>query len=156
MKFQYVFFRMGITDNAEMTQAKIFKYPLAHIRCRHLALERLGLYAPPDNRGCFSTKNPKLTRIVDSTDNRFAEKVADISVEELQAFGRTLLEEVRLQKLGGRVFEVTEFNQIGEDDSDDDNLEESSEEEMSDGESISYTENEEPFDFDKVNYRKKR
>ena len=144
---------MGITENSEMTQAKIYKYSLDHIRCRHLALERLGLYAAPDNRGRFSTKNPKLTRMVDSSDSRFAEKVAQISVEELHAFARTLLEEVRLQKLGGSAFEVTEFNQTSDVDIDPDSSDEN--DDLSDEES-SLLDIEEPFDFDKVDYRKKK
>ncbi|XP_072166359.1 transcription termination factor 4, mitochondrial-like [Diadema setosum] len=120
VKFQYVYFRMGITDNSKMARAKIFKYSLDHLRCRHLILERLGVYVPPDNRGRFSKKNPALTVIMDSSDGRFASKVAGVSGRELQAFARVLQEEVKRERDGEALSDDNESSDDDKSGDDDD------------------------------------
>ncbi|XP_071500562.1 transcription termination factor 4, mitochondrial-like [Diadema antillarum] len=116
VKFQYVYFRMGITDNSEMARARIFKYSLDHLRCRHLILERLGIYVPPDNRGRFSKKNPALTVVMDSSDGRFASKVAGVSGQELQAFAKVLQEEVKHERDGELLSDDDESSDEEDDD----------------------------------------
>ncbi|XP_041471119.1 transcription termination factor 4, mitochondrial-like isoform X1 [Lytechinus variegatus] len=154
--FQYCYFRMGIQNNSEMTQAKIFKYSLDHLRCRHLLLERLGLYAPPNNRGHFATKNPSLSRIIDSSDGRFTEKVAKITMEEYEAFSKILLEEIKVEQFnkdhlgGGNLDEFTDEDSHYDDS--EDSIDSDSEFWDTD-DTVSQTQ---PFDFDKVDYRKKR
>ncbi|XP_041471125.1 transcription termination factor 4, mitochondrial-like isoform X2 [Lytechinus variegatus] len=156
LRFQYCYFRMGIQNNSEMTQAKIFKYSLDHLRCRHLLLERLGLYAPPNNRGHFATKNPSLSRIIDSSDGRFTEKVAKITMEEYEAFSKILLEEIKVEQFnkdhlgGGNLDEFTDEDSHYDDS--EDSIDSDSEFWDTD-DTVSQTQ---PFDFDKVDYRKKR
>ncbi|XP_038066013.1 transcription termination factor 4, mitochondrial-like [Patiria miniata] len=99
-RFQYVYFSMGLQSQADMVQANLFKYPLEHIQRRHLVLEKLGIYEMPNKQGKTRVDNPKLCRIVDCPDARFAEKCAGISLEEFQMFGRNLEEEARRKEDG--------------------------------------------------------
>ncbi len=102
MRFQYVHFCMGITDGKELVHGKIFRYPLDHIRCRHIMLERMGLYKAPDKHKINSAKNPQLQVIIDTTDKRFCHKVAArISEEDYEIFKRNLREELKERGMEG-------------------------------------------------------
>ncbi|XP_058057716.1 transcription termination factor 4, mitochondrial [Anopheles bellator] len=65
-----------------------FCHDLEHIRCRHTFLERLGIFKPRSlkaEKGA-PTDNPKLHQIVDTSDKRFAVKVAFVTLEEYEVF----------------------------------------------------------------------
>ncbi|XP_022101330.1 transcription termination factor 4, mitochondrial-like isoform X1 [Acanthaster planci] len=108
LRFQYVYFTMGLQKQADMVQANLFKYSLEHIRCRHLVLERLGVYQLPSKPGGTRADNPKLCRIVDCTDARFAQKCAGISPEEYETFQRNLEDEAKRDDEGDTEEETDE------------------------------------------------
>ncbi|XP_071806590.1 uncharacterized protein [Asterias amurensis] len=89
-RFQYVYYMMGLTNQEDMVSANIFKYSLSHTRQRHILLERLGKYEMPDKKGQTRIDNPKLSRIVDCTDSRFAQRCAGIDLEEFEMFVKNL------------------------------------------------------------------
>ncbi|XP_006814988.2 transcription termination factor 4, mitochondrial-like [Saccoglossus kowalevskii] len=94
VKFQYVYFTMGIQDPKSQVIARVFKHNLFHIRKRHEFLERMGLYERPDKKGMTQIENPSLKQIIDTTNERFAVKIAKSSVEDFQAFSNVFVNEV--------------------------------------------------------------
>ncbi|XP_053696248.1 transcription termination factor 4, mitochondrial [Sabethes cyaneus] len=86
-KIDYVLQRMRI-EVLETVKSCAFSAELDHIRCRHVFLERLGLFKPrkSDAEPGELSNNPKLHQITDTTDKRFAVKVAFVTLEEFEVF----------------------------------------------------------------------
>ncbi|XP_071957832.1 transcription termination factor 4, mitochondrial-like [Antedon mediterranea] len=90
--FQYVYFRMGLTDLKQMVQAKLFTYSVEHVRQRHLFLLRLGLYETPNIRSKTSSVNPKLHIVIDTSPSRFC-KMFKVTSDEFTMFCQELINE---------------------------------------------------------------
>lgn len=75
-------------DVAEVIKSSVFSNTFEEIRCRHVFLERLGLYKPRSKKAdpAEPSKNPKLYTIMDTSEKRFATKVAFVTLEEFEAF----------------------------------------------------------------------
>uniref|UniRef100_A0A182NUV9 Uncharacterized protein n=1 Tax=Anopheles dirus TaxID=7168 RepID=A0A182NUV9_9DIPT len=72
----------------EVVKSCAFSHELEHLRCRHMFLERLGLFKPRSlkvEKGT-PTGNPALHQITDTSDKRFAVKVAYVTLEEYEVF----------------------------------------------------------------------
>lgn len=83
-KFHYVFGTMGITQ-PQIRYSNLFSYSLEHIQTRHLWVERCGLFRK------FKAKeekrlNPRLSSIIDTSDQDFAKKFGDMTVQEYKTF----------------------------------------------------------------------
>ncbi|XP_074544949.1 transcription termination factor 4, mitochondrial [Halichoeres trimaculatus] len=124
-KFQYVYFRMGVKQ-AEMVKARLFRFTLDELRCRHCFLERRGLYETPDKKGQTLIINPKLESILNVSEDAFLTDVAMASAEEYDVFKRMMAREWR-----------EEQEQMGsiEAESDNDDEEEDEEDEKAQGKS---------------------
>ena len=59
---------MGITEGKDLVHSKFLKYPLEHIRTRHILLDRMGIFRTPDKHKIRSAKNPHLGMMIDSSD----------------------------------------------------------------------------------------
>lgn len=72
----------------EIVKSKALSYKLEKIRCRHLFIERLGLFKKRSLKADPSepNKNPRLFQIIDTSDKRFATKVCHVALEEYEAF----------------------------------------------------------------------
>lgn len=86
-KIDYVLQTMRI-EVQEIVRSCAFVADLELIRCRHVFLERLGLFKPRSLKAepGDPNSNPKLHQITDTTDKRFAVKVAYVTLEEYEAF----------------------------------------------------------------------
>ncbi|XP_074653210.1 transcription termination factor 4, mitochondrial-like [Tubulanus polymorphus] len=89
-KYDYIVHEMGLNDK-DISHSKVFHHSIEHIRVRHTLLLRAGLYEKPKPDG--TTKNiinPRLRRIVDTTDLEFAHKIADVALEDYWCFRNVL------------------------------------------------------------------
>ncbi|XP_053957736.1 transcription termination factor 4, mitochondrial [Anastrepha ludens] len=83
----------------EILKSEALSKSLEEIRCRHVFLERLGLFKPrplkvdPDE----PTKNPRLYQITNTSDKAFATKVCHVSLMEFEAF-QELFDREQLRK----------------------------------------------------------
>lgn len=86
-KIDYILQRMRI-EVLEAVKSCAFSSELARIRCRHVFLERLGIFKPRklDAEPGDLSNNPKLHQITDTSDKRFAVKVAFVTLEEYEVF----------------------------------------------------------------------
>ncbi|XP_039950186.1 transcription termination factor 4, mitochondrial [Bactrocera tryoni] len=72
----------------EIIKSEALSKPLEEIRCRHVFLERLGLFVPrplkanPDE----PSKNPRLYQITNTSEKTFATKVCHVTLIEFEAF----------------------------------------------------------------------
>lgn len=72
----------------EIIKSEALSKPLEEIRCRHVFLERLGLFVPrplkvnPDD----PSKNPRLYQITNTSEKAFAVKVCHVTLIEYEAF----------------------------------------------------------------------
>lgn len=72
----------------EIIKSEALSKPLEEIRCRHVFLERLGLFVPrplkvsPDE----PSKNPRLYQITNTSEKTFATKVCHVALIEYEAF----------------------------------------------------------------------
>lgn len=75
-------------DVLEVVKSAVFSNTFEEIRCRHVFLERLGLYKTKSKKAdpAEPSKNPKLYTIMDTSEKRFATKVAFVTLEEFEAF----------------------------------------------------------------------
>lgn len=91
-------------DPVEVYKSDVFSYDLLKIKTRHMFLERLGMYFKKKkgdkNEAHEINKNPKLSKIVDSSDKRFATKVCHVTLEEYETFIDIYKEEI--DKIEGR------------------------------------------------------
>ncbi|XP_058453911.1 transcription termination factor 4, mitochondrial [Malaya genurostris] len=86
-KIDYFLQRMRV-EVLEVVKSCAFAADLDKIRCRHVFLERLGLFKPRKLKADPGepSDNPKLHQITDTTDKRFAVKVAYVTLEEFEVF----------------------------------------------------------------------
>uniref|UniRef100_A0A182P3B3 Uncharacterized protein n=1 Tax=Anopheles epiroticus TaxID=199890 RepID=A0A182P3B3_9DIPT len=72
----------------EVVKSCAFSHDLEHLRCRHTFLERLGSFKPRSLKADKNTPtgNPPLHQITDTSDKRFAVKVAYVTLEEYEVF----------------------------------------------------------------------
>ncbi|XP_058826314.1 uncharacterized protein LOC131686151 [Topomyia yanbarensis] len=86
-KIDYILVRMRI-EVLEVVKSCAFASDLDNIRCRHVFLERLGLFKPRNLKADPGelSNNPKLHQITDTSDKRFAVKVAFVTLEEFETF----------------------------------------------------------------------
>lgn len=76
-------------DQSEATKSKVFSVSLEVLEQRHVFLERLGLYDAKNSKRedhQEPSKNPNLYQIVDTSDKRFATKVAFVTLDEFETF----------------------------------------------------------------------
>lgn len=75
-------------DMTDLVKSGSLSLPLDKIMARHVLLERLGIYKKPNPKASVldPDKNPRLMRIMDSSDDEFAKKVCGISLGELEVF----------------------------------------------------------------------
>lgn len=138
----YVHYNMGIeVKNAVRTS--IFSKSLFDLQCRHQFLLRAGKYVTPRKANPNPPENPELKFIIDTSDSRFATKIAGLTIDEFLAFkdilqvemkaaGDTTAPTVRGGKPLGGSSDVTDEN-----DNDDSSNDSSSESSSSDSESSS-------------------
>ncbi|XP_049278006.1 uncharacterized protein LOC125761152 [Anopheles funestus] len=72
----------------EVVKSRAFAHDLEHLRCRHTFLERLGLFKPRSLKVDKNTPtgNSPVHQITDTSDKRFAVKVAYVTLEEYEVF----------------------------------------------------------------------
>jgi mTERF domain-containing protein len=103
-------------DPVEVYKSDVFSYDLLKIKTRHVFLERLGMYFKKKkgdkNDAHEINKNPKLSKIMDSSDKRFATKVCHVTLEEYETFVEIYKEE--LDKKEGRYQKPFEEEQLDE------------------------------------------
>lgn len=75
-------------DPTEASKSKVFSHSLDVIKCRHVFLNRLGLFKPknPKVDPLLPSKNPKMTNIYDTSDKEFATKICGVTLEEFETF----------------------------------------------------------------------
>lgn len=75
-------------EHTEVVKTMAFSHTMHKIRLRHEFLVRLGMYKPKSAKADPTQKstNPSLYQMVDTTDKRFATKVALVSLEEFEVF----------------------------------------------------------------------
>ncbi|KAL7028774.1 hypothetical protein ACKWTF_005989 [Chironomus riparius] len=107
-------------DPVEVYKSDVFSYDLLKIKTRHMFLERLGMYFKKKqgdkNDAHEINKNPKLSKIVDSSDKRFATKLCHVTLEEYETFVDIYKEEI--DKIEGRYQEPYE-QELEEDENED-------------------------------------
>lgn len=121
---QYVYFRMGVKQ-AQMVKSRLFRHTLDDVRCRHMFLERQGLYQTPDKKGQTTIINPKLDSIINVDQETFVADVAQASAEEYDVFQRLLAREWKEEEYGSIEaycddYEKNDDNYEDYDDDDDD------------------------------------
>lgn len=86
-KIDYINQTMRI-EIPEIVKSEALSKSLFDIQCRHMFLDRLGMFKPrpPKADPDEPTKNPRLYKITDTSDKTFATKVAHVSFEEFEAF----------------------------------------------------------------------
>lgn len=94
-KFKYLIEKMRI-EIPEIVDSNVFSYDLEFIKIRHVFMERLGLYKvkslKKDAKNDKNT-NPRLSKIVDSPNKRFATKLCYVTLEEYEVFQELLKRE---------------------------------------------------------------
>lgn len=86
-KYNYIQGVMNV-DVSDAVKSGIFSHSIDKIRNRHLLMVRLGIYKkrPKNLNPMDPNKNPRMHRIVDSTDEMFAKKICGISLLEFETF----------------------------------------------------------------------
>ncbi|KAL9707488.1 hypothetical protein quinque_011006 [Culex quinquefasciatus] len=114
-KVEYILQRMRI-EVPEVVKCCALAAELDMVRCRHVFLERLGLFKPRSLKADPGdpNDNPKLHQITDTTDKRFAVKVAFVTLEEYEAFQELFEREQNRRSGRGAVGEEDEDYDDGE------------------------------------------
>lgn len=75
-------------EHTEVVKTGAFSHSLEKIRTRHEFLVRLGMYKPKNPKAdpTIPSSNPSLYQIFDTSDKRFATKVALVSLDEFEVF----------------------------------------------------------------------
>lgn len=79
-------------DPVEVYKSDVFSRDINQIKTRHIFMERLGIYVikkkkkDDDDDQHIVNKNPKLYKIMDTSDKRFATKVCHVTLEEYETF----------------------------------------------------------------------
>lgn len=75
------------TDNSDIVSSGVLAHSLFHIKVRHEFLIRAGIYKrPPKDFIKKLNKNPKLEKIVNTSDDEFVSKIAGLSLFEYNVF----------------------------------------------------------------------
>ena len=88
LKFKYLIEEMRI-EPPEIAKSCALSHSLDKIKCRHVFLDRCGLFKRRSLKvetNKKTTKNPNLYEITDTSDKRFATKVAFVTLEEFEVF----------------------------------------------------------------------
>lgn len=98
-KVNYLLNEMKV-DESDAVKSGVFSHSLVKLKCRHMLLVRLGIYKEKSKNATplDSNKNPRIARIVDTSDSEFVRKICGISLAEFNAFNalyRRELEEAR-------------------------------------------------------------
>lgn len=94
-KFKYLMEHMRI-EIPDIVDSDVFLHDLHHIKMRHVFMERLGMFKTRSTKKDSVNEknpNPKLNRIVDTSDKRFATKICFVSLEEYEVFQELLKRE---------------------------------------------------------------
>ncbi|XP_063700238.1 transcription termination factor 4, mitochondrial [Culicoides brevitarsis] len=101
-KFKYLIETMQV-EVSEIVDSDVFLHDLEHIKMRHIFMQRLGLYKVKskraDVRKSEKNSNPRLNRIVDTSDKKFATKICYVTLEEYEVFQELLRREWERQDL---------------------------------------------------------
>lgn len=75
-------------EHTEVAKTTAFSHTMHKIKMRHEFLTRLGVYKPKNPKAdpTLKSTNPSLYQILDTTDKRFATKVALVSMDEFEVF----------------------------------------------------------------------
>lgn len=76
-------------DPVEVYKSEVFCRNLFKIKARHVFMERLGMYVVSKKKkdeDIEVSKNPKLYKMMDTSDKRFATKVCHVTLEEYETF----------------------------------------------------------------------
>ncbi|XP_055836428.1 transcription termination factor 4, mitochondrial [Episyrphus balteatus] len=95
-KIDYINQTMRI-EIPEIVKSEALSRSLFDIQCRHVFLDRLGLFKPrnPKADPDEPTKNPRLYKITDTSDKTFATKIAHVTLAEFEAFEDLYKRELR-------------------------------------------------------------
>lgn len=101
-KFNYLINVMRC-DIPEICKSEVFSKSLDEIKCRHIFLERLGLFKPKSLKSESKdlTNNPKLYRIIDTSDRNFSTKLCKVTLDEYEAFKELFKRELLLDNDNG-------------------------------------------------------
>ncbi|GAB1602056.1 transcription termination factor 4, mitochondrial-like [Argonauta hians] len=113
-KFHYVFSEMGITQ-PQMRHSNIFGHSLDHIRTRHLWVSRSGFFKKSKHKE-DQDLNPRLGKILDTSDKEFASRFGNMSVRDYRTFRKLLHQEIKEDNHN----DDDDYYDSDDDDSDDD------------------------------------
>ncbi|XP_055917933.1 transcription termination factor 4, mitochondrial [Eupeodes corollae] len=113
-KIDYINLVMRI-EIPEIVKSEALSRSLFDIQCRHVFLDRLGLFKPrpPKADPDEPTKNPRLYQITDTSDKKFATKIAHVTLAEFEAF-----EDLYKRELRRKDIELDEDEDSDDDDDD--------------------------------------
>lgn len=116
-KATYLLDEMNV-DVSDAVKSGVFSHSLEKLKCRHMLLVRLGIYKEKSKTASplDPNKNPRVNRIVDTSDTEFVRKIAGISLAEFNAFNALYRRELQEQ----REVEDEEDLESGSDEDDDD------------------------------------
>lgn len=114
-------------DVTDAVKSGVFAYSLRRIRTRHMFMVRLGIYKERTKHynEMDTDKNPRMRRIMDSSDEKFAKKVCGVSLLEYETFVELYRRELKNNKqLTGdyRIDNVEEEDEVEDSDYDDEEL----------------------------------
>lgn len=86
-KFDYLLNVMKVPV-PQIIDSDVFVHSLEHLKMRHIFMDRLGLYKKKSKKADEDEKdtNTRLSRIMDSSDKRFATKVCHVTLQEYEVF----------------------------------------------------------------------
>lgn len=118
-KADYLQYEMKV-DFTDAVKSGVFGQSLTKLKCRHTLLVRLGIFEPKHKtvNEMDNNKNPRVHRIVDSTDEYFAQHLCGISLAELEAFNALYKRELA-EKEEEEALDSDEDEDILSDDDDD-------------------------------------
>lgn len=95
-KIKYLWGVMKI-EMTDAVKSGVFSYSIRKLRTRHMMMVRLGIYKerPKNYNPLDPNKNPRMARIIDSTDEEFANKICGISLFEYETFCELYAREMR-------------------------------------------------------------
>lgn len=93
-------------DMTDVTKSTAFAHDLKTIEMRHVFLERLGLYKKRNLKAdpLEPSKNPRMHRIMNTTDDEFAEKVCSVTIDEFEVF-KVLYEKEMKQRRNESIYD---------------------------------------------------
>lgn len=105
-------------DMTDLVKSGSLALPLIKIKSRHILLARLGLYKKRNFKTSEmdQNKNPRLTRIMDTSDKEFAKKVCGVTMGELEVFYELYQRELEEIEKEERDYEVDSDSELDESD----------------------------------------